>query len=239
MRHPMREGIYLHAVFHVPAERLAAWRGTMLRVQRERLRPVKGFSAIDMGDDDLLGCEVTVRGKASFEEALAAVRSLVTPERIERWSRVVDDGVDAISIEERGALRRDADVGDLLAYLRLAADEGQEFVEVTASESGVTLRGFLGSYDAYRDHRLPIAYAAVAAGVEGGGGTVTFLGEAEGEFVATFVDVEGEAITVQDPDPQNLDEEDWELRLGGLARLGSDYEAWAKKASRARKKARR
>jgi hypothetical protein len=234
----MREGIYLHAVLHVPAERLAAWRGAMLRLQRERLRPVKGFAAIDMGDDDLLGCEVTVRGKASFEEALAAVRSLVTPARIERWSHVVDDGVDAISIEERGALRRDADVGDLLAYLRLAADEGKEFVEVTASESGVTLRGFLGSYDAYRDHRLPIAYAAVAAGVEGGGGTVTFLGEAEGEFVATFVDVEGETITVQDPDPQNLDEEDWELRLGGVARLGGDYEAWAKKASRARKKAR-
>jgi hypothetical protein len=44
---------------------------------------------------------------------------------------------------------------------------------------------------------------------------------------------------VQEPDPQNLDEEGWELRRGAVARLGSDYEAWAKRASRAHKKARR
>lgn len=231
----MREGIYLHAQIHVPPAAVKAWRGSMLRAQHERLRGVEGFAAIDMGDGDLLGCSVTVRGKATFEEALAAVRSIVDASKIERWSRVVDEGMDAICIEEAGPLRRDADVADLLAYLRRATDEGTEFVDVAAAEGGVTLRGFLSSYDEYRHQRMPMVYAIAAAGAQGGGGRLTFLGESEGEFVSLFVDVDGDAITIAEPDPQNLDEDDWNERLGGVEALGREYVAWGKKTRKKRR----
>lgn len=231
----MREGIYLRAEIDVPPASMQAWRATMLRAQHERLRGVKGFDKIDMGDDDLLGCEVTVRGKTSFEEALAVVRSLVDPARIERWSRVVDEGMDAIRMEEAGPLRRDADVAELLAYLRRSTEEGTEFVEVQGDEGKITLRGFLSSYDEYRNHRMPLVYALAAAGAVGGSGRLTFLGESEGEFVTLFVDVGAGAIQIAEPDPQNLDEEDWEERLGGMEALGQAYEAWRKKSRKKRR----
>lgn len=233
----MREGIYLHAEIHVPPAAMKAWQGSTLRAQHERLRAVEGFAAIDMGDGDLLGCSVTVRGKATFEEALAAVRSIVDAAKIERWSRVVDEGMEAILIEEAGPLRRDADVAELLAYLRRAADEGTEFVAVAATEGGATLRGFLSSYDEYRNHRMPLVYGIAAAAALGGGGRLTLLGESQGEFVSLFVDVDGDALTIAEPDPQNLDEEDWDERLGGVAALGREYVAWEKKA-RKKKRAR-
>lgn len=225
----MTEGIYVRVELEVPEEQQRAFRAAVLRAQHDLLVGVPRFKAIDMGDDDLLGCGVTVRGETTLEGALKHVRGLVDPARIERWSRVVDEGKDAVLIEERGALRRDADVADLLAHLRLGTEEGREHVEVTSEGGRITLRGVLGSYDEYRTYRMAIVYAARAAGAHGGTARVTFLGDSEGEFVALFVEVDGEAVEISEPDPQNLTEEDWEERLGGVAALDEAHAAWLKK----------
>jgi hypothetical protein len=239
----MREGVYMRAELHVPREALAAWRRARLLDRQEALREAPGFDGIDMGDDDLLGSEISVKGATSLEEALATLRGMAFPmdaSRARQWKRVEIDGEPGVRIEEAGPLPRDATVADLLAHLKRAAEEGEQFVEVVSEDEGcqVTLRGILGGYDDYRAHRLPIVYACAAAGSRGGGGRATFLGQSDGEFVTLFVDVEGARVAIDQPDPQNLVEEDWEDRLGGVEALDEAHAAWAKKARKKRRRAR-
>jgi hypothetical protein len=40
------------------------------------------------------------------------------------------------------------------------------------------------------------------------------------------VDVDGDHTTISEPDPQNVDEDDWEVRLGGQELTSAAHEAW-------------
>ncbi len=74
--------------------------------------------------------------------------------------------------------------------------------------------GRVADYDAYREYRLPLIYAGTAATRLGASGSVSFLGDTGDEFVALFVDFDAGAVTIAEPDPQNLTEEGLAERLG-------------------------
>jgi hypothetical protein len=223
--------VHLYVKLQLPREHLVSWRARELLAQEDRLAGVYGYDAIDMGDDDLLGSLTTVEKQTTLEGTLAYLHEIgfpVTPSRISHWEAIESEGEPAIRFVEAGPLPRDATVADLLGYLSEASAAGREFIEIqTISEgSEIELRGMLSSYEAYRDHRLPLLYAAAAAGALGGHGQLSFGGESDGEFVVLFVDVDGDHTTISEPDPQDVYEDDWEVRLGGYELTSTLYEAW-------------
>lgn len=225
----------IYAKLRLPAELSAAWHASILLAQEERLCELAEYSAIDMGDDDLLGSLITVEEQSSLEEALEYLDSIgftVPRARISHWVQVESESGPAIRFVLAGPLAREATVDDLLRYLELSATSGQEFfrvdisAEAEASEVEVVVHGTFSNYDAYRDYRLPLLYAAAAAGTVGGTGQLSFGGDDDGEFVALFVDIDSEEISISEPDPQNLTAADWMERLGGYNANAAEYEAW-------------
>lgn len=225
----------IYAKLRLPSELSTAWHASILLAQEERLCELAEYGAIDMGDDDLLGSLITVEEQTSLEEALEYLDSIgltVPRARISHWVQVESDSGPAIRFVLAGPLARDATVADLLRYLELSAGAGQEFfrvdicAEADASEVEVVVHGTFSTYDAYRDYRLPLLYAAAAAGTVGGTGQLNFGGDDDGEFVALFVDIDSEHISINEPDPQNITEADWMERLGGYNANAVEYEAW-------------
>jgi hypothetical protein len=226
----MKQGIYFR--MEVALAETSAWEKSVLAEQLDKLREVEGFDGLDMGDDDLLGGEITVKGQTTKEGALEFLEQsgldADSDAEIEATATEID-GEPAITLFSKGPLARDASVADLLAYLTAAADEATEVIR----EGGIVVaRGFLSDYDAYRSYRLPIVYSVGAARDHGAAGRVTFFGESDGEFVATLVDSDGTDIEIREPDPQNMTEDDWNDRLPDLEAIDALASGWIKKKKR-------
>jgi hypothetical protein len=224
----MSDAIFARLTVAVPAPAFTSWERITLAPQRARLLRTKGFAALDMGDEDLLGWEMTVEGARTLDEALSIARGFVEKKDVARWAHFVNDaGKDAVRVEQDGPLAREATAADLLALLARTARDGDLFLEVDVDRDAGTasVRGVLPEYDTYRIHRLPWLYALAGAAEVGGRGSLTFLGEAEGEFVATLADLDGTRLSLREEDPQNLTEDDWNERLGDLEEA---HRAWTK-----------
>jgi hypothetical protein len=221
--------IYFHIRlrFATP-ENIAVWQERVLLAQREYLESAPGFSFIDMGDDDLLGAEITVTEVSTLEEALRYLDNVGLPidrKRIVQWHSTVQDGNPGVVFVEAGPLPRSTTVGDLLTHLQSPGIENGLF-EVLPSDAAVVIHGYLPDYDAYRDYRLPIVYAGAAASRLGAEGTVSFVGPGEEpEYVATFADFHDGATTISEPDPQDLTDEGLVERFGGID-FEAVYRAW-------------
>lgn len=174
----------------------------------------------------------------SFEmgDAQAFRRAPLLPQR-DRLRGLGDfDSIDTSDddlLGEGNALGPAATVADLLALLRREAYEGEQFFSVEHGESHLRVQGFLSSWSAYREHRLPLIFTATAAEASGGRGSLSLLGEVDGEIVTILVDVDAGSVRVASVDPQNLTEGDWNVRLGGMSALDEARHKWAKKAKRA------
>lgn len=125
-----------------------------------------------------------------------------------------------------------ATVADLILHLRSGADPASVLVEIVEWGEGARafVHGFLLDWDAYREYRLPLVYAATAAAALGGNGHVSLLGEAaddeaaddeddddyedDYEDVAIFADVTGGQIQISEPDPEDLTVADLVARFG-------------------------
>jgi hypothetical protein len=227
---PMSGPIYFHIRLTFPTpESIPLWKERVLLAQREYLEPVPGFAGIDMGDDDLLGAEITVLQENTLNDALRYLENVGFPfdrTRIVEWQNTVRDGEPAIQFVLAGPLPRSATVGDLLTHLQQSGIESG-FIEVlTADATAMVIQGFLPDYDAYREYRLPMIYAGVAASQLGAEGTVSFLGPGEDtEYVATLADFQDGAIAISEPDPQDLVEETLVERFGGID-FEAVYRAW-------------
>lgn len=205
------------------------WKKIELLAQWEHLKEAPGFNGIDMGDDDLLGGEITVGKQTELDGAIAYLHEIGFPlskeTRIAEWRRTVSEGDPAVWFATAGTLPRSATVGDLLAHLRSPGIDGGLVEFPAAEDTTVVIHGFLPDYDAYREYRLPMIYAASAAGQLGGRGTVSFLGPSDGEYVVTFADVNGTSVEISEPDPQDLIEDELTERFGGTD-LDSLYDTW-------------
>jgi hypothetical protein len=205
----MSTGAFFQIRLDLPdAGALGVWRGRGLLAERETLTALPAFDQIDMGDDDLFGGEITVTGVSTLDEALAYLASVglpITGERVVETRAVESDGEPAVWFAEAGPLPRDATVSDLLSYLADDADPDDVRTEVVsaADDPRVLVHGLLHSYDAFREYRLPLVYAAAAA--LGATGAVSFLGDTDDEFVALFVDFTPDGVRIAQPDPQDLD----------------------------------
>lgn len=225
--------IYLYAELHLPGTAADAWRAGVLLDQERRLETVRGYDSLDMGDHDLLGGVIQVRGQHTLDGGLQYLRHVgleVSAGDVTQSEVTEVDGEPWLRIVTGGALPRDATVGQLLDLLVA----GDEFVELTATPDTapagpavtVVLRGVLDGYDAFREHRLPLLYAAAAAGALGGTGRLSFIGDTDDEFVALLIDIDGPATSIAEPDPQNLTEEDWQDRLGDFDLTAARHAAW-------------
>lgn len=213
------ESVYFQMRLRFPDEAsIVAWHRERLLDQRVHLEAVPAFDSIDMGDDDLLGSDITVTGQTDLDGALAYLRDVgfpVTADRIVEWRATERDGQPAIWFAEAGPLPRTADVAALLAYLDSGGDgEATAVAMDTGSERELLIGGRVAGYDGYRTYRLPLIYAGTAATRLGASGSVSFLGDRGDEFVALFVDFDAGAIGIDEPDPQNLTEEGLTERLG-------------------------
>ena len=223
--------IYFHLRLRFPTtERILMWQECVLLAQYEYLESVSGFDSIAMGDDDLLGHEITVTQVSTLEEALTYLEHdgfhYIDRTRIIEWGSTVQDGEEGIQIVEAGTLARSATVGDLLAHLQSPSIENG-LVEALPSDSvAVVIHGFLPNYDAYREYRLPMIYAGAAACQLGAAGSISFVGPGEEpDYVATFADFEDGAMDISEPDPQDLSDEELVERFGGID-FETVYHAW-------------
>jgi hypothetical protein len=163
---------------------------------------------------------------STLEDALSyldAVGFPVERGRIIEWQSTVEDGKPAVRLVQAGTLPRSATVGDLLAHLQSPGIEHGlvEGLTSDAAAAAVVIHGFLPDYDAYREYRLPMIYAGVAASQLGAEGTVSFVGPTPGDYVVTFADFHDATIAISEPDPQDLTEEGLVERFGGI-----DFEAY-------------
>jgi hypothetical protein len=218
-------------------ESIAVWKERVLLAQREYLELVPGFADMDRLDhgDTLLDKKMIVPDVSTLEEALTSLKRDGHPverDRIIEWSMVWDDDpavrlatgvhmVLGVYLVLAGPLPQSATVGDLLAHLQRPGIE-HGFVEVlTRDATAVVIHGFLPDYHAYRDYRLPMIYAGVAASRLGAEGTVSFLGSTDdNDYVTTFADFQDGTTQMSEPDPQDLGAQRLEERFGG-----SDFEA--------------
>jgi hypothetical protein len=230
--------IFARLSLSLPAAELKRWEQAPLLPEYQRLRGADGFAWLDMGDEDLLGWEMTVEGATTLDEALAIAQGFIEKRQVARWEHFVNEkGADAVRVQQDGPLSRQATCADLLALLARMARDGVLFTETEAQRDAgkIEVRGVV-DYDGYRTHRLPWLYALSCAVRAGGQGSLTFLGEDEGEFVTTFADAPGDSVAIREVDPQNLTEDDWEARIGGIATLEEAHAAWR---TRTKKKPRR
>jgi hypothetical protein len=217
--------IYFHIRlrFSIP-ERIASWRERVLLEQQGYLEGAPGFGFIDMGDDDLLGVEMTVTEVSTLEEALTYLENVGWPverERVLEWESTVMEGKAGVRFVLGGTLPRTATVGDLLTYLQSPGITDGLVEAISSDDVTVLIHGFLPNYDAYRDYRLPMVYAGAAASQLGAEGTVSFVGPGEEpEYVATFADFHHGATTISEPDVQDLTDAGLAERFGGI-----DFEA--------------
>ncbi|MFJ9968461.1 hypothetical protein [Streptomyces avermitilis] len=222
-------GIYFHIRLKFPTEEtVRQWKELALLVQRDHLEATPGFDAINMGDDDLLGGEITVRQQTELDAAIAYLHQVGFPvdkSRIVEWKRTVSDGEPAVWFAEAGTLPRSAKVSDLLAHLQSPGIAGGLVESPTTGDTAVVIHGFLPDYDTYREYRLPMIYAGSAASQLGGRGTVSFLGPSDGEYVVTFADFDGASIEIFEPDPQDLIDEELSERFDSMDWEGL-YHAW-------------
>jgi len=215
----VEQSVYFQVRLRFPdAASIAAWHREPLLGQRAHLEAVPGFDSIDMGDDDLLGSDITVTGQTTLDGALAYLHDVgfpVTGERIVEWHTTERDGEPAVWFAEAGPLPRTADVAALLAYLDSGGDgEATAVTMDSGSETELLIGGRAVDYDAYRTYRLPLIYAGTAATRLGATGSVSFLGDCGDEFVALFVDFDAGTVTIDEPDPQNLTEVGLTERFG-------------------------
>ncbi|MFF8512814.1 hypothetical protein ACF064_32550 [Streptomyces sp. NPDC015492] len=176
-----------------------------------------------MGDDDLLGGELSVAGQTHLEGALAYLDEIdfsLDEELVVDWCSVSEAaGEPAVRISTAGVLPRGATVGDLLAHLTSSGVAGGVVEYLPHDEDrALVMHGFLPDYDAYREYRLPMIYAGSAASGSGGRGSVSFIGAADGEYVVTFADFSGGVARISEPDPQDLTEQDLSRRFRGADR---------------------
>ena len=216
----MPDGIYFQLRLRFPdAAAAERWRHAGLLAQGDLLRRTPGFEALDMGDDDLLGGEMTVSEVQTLDEAIAYLHRVglpVDPGTIVETRTCAVEGKPAVWLAQAGTLPRTATVGDLLDHLRSPGIEDGTVEFLAHTGDAAIVHGLLPTYDAYREYRLPLIYAGAAAGILGAAGTVSFLGESEGEFVATFADYADTVIKLMEPDPQNLVEAELVERFGGI-----------------------
>lgn len=145
---------------------------------------------------------------------------------------------DRIRGGEDGELEPEATVADLLARCGHEASEGEVFFERDAgSASGGTtrLRGVLTSWSSYHTHLMPLIYAAAAASRIGADSSLSLMGALDGEVLIVLVDVAGGQVRVRAEDPQNLCEDDWNARLGGMASIDEAFRKWSKRARKRRR----
>ena len=141
----------------------------------------------------------------------------------------LDVGDDDLLTCETGpaVLPATATVADLILHLRSDPDPDGLLAEIVAwGEDGrAFVHGFLLDWDACREYRLPLVYAAAAAAPLGGTGHVSLLGEAADDYedededddyedVAIFVDVTSGQILISEPDPDDLTVADLVARFG-------------------------
>jgi hypothetical protein len=226
----MPDPIYFHIRlrFSTP-EPIAVWKERVLLAQWEYLEAAPGFDGIDMGDDDLLGGEITVTEVSTLDEALTyldAVGLRLDRKRIVEWQRTVREGEPAVSFVLAGPLPRSTTVGDLLIHLQQPGIEHGYVEQLTGDPAAVMIHGFLPDYDAYRDYRLPMIYAGMAASRLGAEGTVSFLGPTDdGDYVTTFADFQESTGVINEPDPQDLVEEELMECFCGID-FEAVYRAW-------------
>ncbi len=209
------------------SRRLTAEQAPLLP-EYQRLRGAEGFAWLDKGDEDLLGWEMTVEGATTLDEALSIARGFIEKRHVARWEHFVNEkGADVVRVQQDGPLSRQATCADLLVLLARLARDGAVFSETDVQRDAgkIEVRGVV-DYDGYRTHRLPWLYALSCAVQVGGQGSLTFLGEDEGEFVATFADATGDSVAIREVDPQDLTEDDWEARIGSIATLEETHAAW-------------
>jgi hypothetical protein len=231
----MRNGVFFRLALSFPKKAIAAWKKAKLREQRQQVP----------GKDDapdgtaLLGAELSVKGARTLKAALAELQSIgMDLERgdVAHWEKADVAGGPGVRIETRGALKREATVRHLLEYLQNEGAAGEEYVEVAGDgkDGQVEVLGYLGGYDAYGDHYLPLLLAGAAAGPAGGTGTLGFLGDTEltsvGVYVRAVFGSSGVQLAVH-PGPEDLSEaEVAEIEAGfgegGTARIEQGHAAW-------------
>ncbi|MFE6814473.1 hypothetical protein [Streptomyces sp. NPDC057675] len=230
-------GIYFHMrlEFRTAADR-DRWTDAGLATQRDSLADAPGFASLDLGDDDLLGGELSVAGQTHLDRALAYLDEIdfsLDEELITGCSAYFTiDGQPAVRILTAGVLPRGATVGDLLDHLSSSGVAGG-IVEYLAQDedTALTVHGFLPDYYTYRDYRLPMIYAGSAASRWGARGSVSFVGPADGEYVVTFADFSGGSAEISEPDPQDVTERDLSRRFRGIDRE-TLYNTWRSSGAR-------
>ncbi|MFE9093638.1 hypothetical protein [Streptomyces sp. NPDC007264] len=112
-------GIYFHMRLEFPtAETVRQWRELALLTQRDHLEAVPGFDAINIGDDDLLGGEITVGQQTELDAAIAYLHQIGFP--VDK-SRILEGAMSAQ--QEIAAMTAIDDVvGWCLARLRTAPE---------------------------------------------------------------------------------------------------------------------
>ncbi|MFE4583185.1 hypothetical protein [Streptomyces chartreusis] len=189
-------------------DKLKEWREQVLIEQRARLESLPQFSKrFDEFDEDLL-TDLIVEDVTTLEEALGELRRVgheITAEDIAEWRPAVDDeGNPGVYLLETRKLRQDSRVSALLDHLR--ANPAPTLLRVNCisldDHDNVVASGVFRDYDAYREYRLPLIFAAVAAKEIGGRGHVSFFGVDGMEPVALFCDFNQNGVEVNEPDIQ-------------------------------------
>jgi hypothetical protein len=116
-------------------------------------------------------------------------------------------------------------VAERLRRLERASNEGELFAVVSSAPTRVQVRGVLSSWAEYHEQLFGLIYLAAAAVRAGDRAQLSVMGELDGELLIVLVDGSPD-LSVRAEDPQNLDEDDWNSRLDGVAALEAEFQAW-------------
>lgn len=221
----MRNGVFVRLALTIPKKSFAAWKKEKLREQRERI-PGE-FEHHEGGA--ILGSEISAFGK-TLKAALATLESSGLPldkKDVAHWEKTTIDGKPYIRIETKGAVKRDANVQQLLNHIEKQTEKGEEYVEVRldSKKGEVELKGYLGGYDAYSTHFFPLLMLGAAASANEGSGELVFVADVELTSESVFVRAvfsPGNVDLVVHDEPQDITEEESRELDAGLGPGGAD-----------------
>ena len=234
----MKNGVFFRLTLSLPKKEVAAWKKAIVRAELAR---IPGDHSQHEGGA-ILGGELSVEGVKTLKAALEELESVgieLEKKDVAHWEKASTDGKPHVRIETKGALKRDATVAQLLKTLQKQTDSGEEHVVVDSDgkQGRIDLWGYLGGYDAYSTHFLPLFALGSAAVERQGTGQLVFIGDAElldesvlvlGRFSADGVEI------VEHAEPQDVTDDQFAeleaaLGEGGSERIRAAYEEWLPK----------
>ncbi|MEZ4222549.1 MAG: WG repeat-containing protein [Polyangiaceae bacterium] len=234
----MKNGVFFRLTLSLPKKEVAAWKKASVR---EQLARIPGDHSEHEGGG-ILGGELSVEGAKTLKAALEELEGMgieLEKKDVGHWEKTSIDGKPHIRIETKGALKRDATVGQLLKYLQKQTNSGEEFVAVESDgkQGRVDVWGYLGGYDAYSTHCFPLLVLGAAVVERQGMGQLVFIGDSEllsesvlvlGRFSADGVELV-EHVEPQDVTEEQAAELDAALGEGGSDRIRAAYDEWLAK----------